>query len=231
MRFHSPGGHAIDCYCTFRDNLRVCRSHTEGGKRFESKSSLSMSGKRIPRLASARLPLWKPAAIVAGALLALLLGPPRLNQRALRADAGYSKRKPGCEPILPSALRPLIEKTAAREGLEPALLWTVIRRESGFRPCAVSRTGARGLMQLMPATAAELGVRNSFDPEQNLAGGARFLAKLMRRYQGDERLALAAYHIGPGAVDNLKGRKFGPAARRYVSAILQMRDRFRRSSI
>jgi soluble lytic murein transglycosylase-like protein len=178
--------------------------------------------------------LWKPGAFAACSLLALVLGPPRLNQQALVAGIGllapksYSASliKPGCAPLDPSTLEPLIDTIAVREGVEPALLWTIILRESGFQPCAVSRTGARGLMQLMPATAEQLGVRDPFNPEENLAAGARFFGMLLRRYRGDVRLALGAYYIGPGAVDDLKGAPFSPAAHRYISDILRLRVLF-----
>lgn len=77
-------------------------------------------------------------------------------------------------------------------------------------------------MQLMPETAEELGVQNPFDPEENLAAGARFLGKLLRRYGGDLTLALGAYHMGPGAIDDLKQAPLGPVTRQYVSDILRL---------
>lgn len=91
---------------------------------------------------------------------------------------------------------------AAREtDLDPALLLAVTVRESGGDPAAVSPRGAQGLMQLMPGTAREVGVSDSFDPGQNLRGGARYLARMLARYDGDLDLALAAYNAGPGNVD------------------------------
>ena len=133
-----------------------------------------------------------------------------------------SEDRTECAPVLPSNLRPLIEKTARREGLDPDLLLTVILRESSFLPCAVSPAGARGLMQLMPGTAEELGVRNPFNPEENLKAGARFLGQLLRRYRGDLALALGAYYIGPTAMDDRRGSPLGPATQEYISGILRL---------
>lgn len=94
-----------------------------------------------------------------------------------------------------------IREAAARYDLEPALIRAVIQVESNRQPAAVSPAGAQGLMQLMPRTAAELGVADSFDPAQNIAGGARYLRQLLDRYQGNRRLALAAYNWGMGNLE------------------------------
>ena len=106
-----------------------------------------------------------------------------------------------CEPIPPSRLHAHLESVARQERVPVDLLEAVIYRESLFRPCAVSRSGAMGMMQLMPGTAADLGVSDPFDPEQNIRAGARFLRRLLTRYDGDVELALAAYHAGPRWVD------------------------------
>ena len=95
----------------------------------------------------------------------------------------------------------LVMDAAARYDLDPALLAGLVQRESGWDPLAVSPVGAMGLGQLMPRTAAFLGVTDPFDPEQNLDGAARYLASMLARYDGDVRLALAAYNAGPGRVD------------------------------
>jgi len=112
------------------------------------------------------------------------------------------------------AFDPLIEKYAANYGFEPSLIRSIIATESGFNPNAVSPKGARGLMQLMPETAARLGVRNSFDPEQNIQGGVKHFRFLMDNFNNNLELSLAAYNAGENLVQKL-GR---------VPAIQETRD-------
>ena len=114
------------------------------------------------------------------------------------------------EEIFEPSLEPLTEKTpyqklilaaASRHHLDPDLIHSVIAIESNFNPRAVSPKNARGLMQLMPRTAELMGVTNSFDPEQNIEGGARYLSDLLKKYKNNLTLALAAYNAGPDTVD------------------------------
>jgi cell wall-associated NlpC family hydrolase len=113
----------------------------------------------------------------------------------------------------------LFEAAGSRYGVEPALLAAVAKQESAFNPRAVSHAGAQGLMQLMPATAAGLGVRNSFDPAQAVDGAARLLRDLTREF-GRVDLALAAYNAGPGAVHRYDGIPPYSETQKYVPAVL-----------
>jgi soluble lytic murein transglycosylase-like protein len=114
----------------------------------------------------------------------------------------------------------VIEEHATRNGVRKDLVRAVIQVESAFNPRAVSSKGAMGLMQLMPATARQFGVRNAFDPDENVRGGVAYLRQLLDRYDGNERLALAAYNAGPGAVDRY-GETVPPyrETRDYVSRV------------
>jgi hypothetical protein len=118
-------------------------------------------------------------------------------------------------------LESLLKKAAERHGLDPALVRAVVSVESAFRTDAVSVKGAQGLMQLMPQTAAALGVKNAFDPEQNLDGGTRHLAALVQSYGGDLKRALAAYNAGAGAVQRHGGVPPFPETRDYVSKVMK----------
>jgi len=122
----------------------------------------------------------------------------------------------------PEDLRPIIDEAAAKYGIRPELLEALIQQESGFRIDAVSPKGAQGLTQLLPATAAGLGVSNPFDPRQNIMGGARYLRAQLDRFDDDESLALAAYNAGPGAVLRHHGVPPYPETRNYVSSVLSL---------
>ncbi len=126
-----------------------------------------------------------------------------------------------CDPLPKQRVDELVTQAASREGLKPDLIREVIQRESAFRPCAVSVKGAEGLMQLMPATALELGVKDSFDPEQNVNAGAKFLKQLMAKYNNDLSLTLAAYNSGPSTVDKANGIPENSETQAYVREILK----------
>jgi hypothetical protein len=114
-----------------------------------------------------------------------------------------------------------IREISSRHGVDPQLVESVIRAESAFNPTAVSRTGARGLMQLMPKTAVALGVRDSFNPRENIEGGVRHLRYLLDRYPGNVPFAVAAYNAGEGAVDAHRGIPPYAETQQYVQRVLQ----------
>lgn len=119
----------------------------------------------------------------------------------------------------------LIDEHAAAHGVRPELVRAVIQQESNFNPRARSSKGAMGLMQLMPATAADLGVLNPFNALENIRGGIKYLRRLLNRYDNNEALALAAYNAGPGAVDRY-GSQVPPyrETQEYVKRILGSRQ-------
>ncbi len=130
---------------------------------------------------------------------------------AFRLPDGGSRRQ---------ALWPLVEEVAKAHGLDPHLVDLVIRLESGYNPMAVSPKGAKGVMQLMPQTAARYGVENLFDVEENLRGGVRYLRDLLERFGFDLAKALAAYNAGPNAVEKHGGVPPYAETQQYVSSIL-----------
>lgn len=127
------------------------------------------------------------------------------------------------------ALHTHFAKAARQSGVDASLLKAVARAESCFDPSAVSHAGARGLMQLMPPTANDMGVNDIHDLEQNLQGGARYLAAMLARYSNDLELALAAYNAGPGNVDRYDGVPPFSETQRYIVSVKAFRDRYQSS--
>lgn len=115
-----------------------------------------------------------------------------------------------------------IEQAASRHNVDPNLVRAVVKVESNFNPNAVSRKGAMGLMQLMPATARQLNVKNAFDPEQNVDAGVRQLKQLLENYGGDIKLTLAAYNAGAGAVARSSGVPHYAETQNYVRRITSL---------
>ena len=123
----------------------------------------------------------------------------------------------------------VIEQAAERYGVDPAVLHGLIQQESGFDPSAQSSAGASGLTQLMPGTAASLGVANPLNPTESIEGGARYLGQLMAQFGGNTADALAAYNAGPGAVQQFGGIPPYAETESYVSKVLGYAEAYRQA--
>lgn len=145
-----------------------------------------------------------------------------------------------CDPVstvnwhtTPLYLRPynqLISKAASEYQLDPALIRAVIHAESSFRPATISKKGAIGLMQLMPNTAVHLGVENASEPEQNILAGSRYLAQLLKQYNGELPLALAAYNAGASNVRRYNGIPPFAETQAYVTRVAILHKRYQQAS-
>ena len=143
------------------------------------------------------------------------------NVIAAEANGRVGLRSLGAGPFAPD-IEALVNKYSAQNGLSPVLVRALIQQESGGNPRARSVVGAQGLMQLMPETAQGYGVRDAFDPEQNIAAGTRHLAGLLREFNGDVSLALAAYNAGSAAVRKYNGIPPYDETQQYVRRIQAM---------
>jgi soluble lytic murein transglycosylase-like protein len=127
---------------------------------------------------------------------------------------------PPCDPLPDEQIDQLVGENAKESGVLPDLIRAVISQESGGRPCAISGKGAQGLMQIMPAIAAQFGVHDPFDPKQNVEAGTKLLKQLLEKYKGDTKLALAAYNAGSARVDTEGGVPPIPETINYVNDIV-----------
>jgi soluble lytic murein transglycosylase-like protein len=127
----------------------------------------------------------------------------------------------GINALKGSHLEPLVEQYAGKAGVSSSLVKAVIKAESGGNPHAISSAGAKGLMQLMPATAKGLGVNDPLNPAENIEGGSKYLGQLMKKYRGNKELALAAYNAGSGAVKKYGGVPPYKETQHYIKKVLK----------
>jgi len=171
------------------------------------------------------LPMLLPNAGPFAALVAAALeGQGAASTSGIGALAAANAAAPA--PVPPAQIAALARGQGSIWGVDPKLITAVIANESGFNANATSRVGAQGLMQLMPATARALGVSDPFDPAQNVAGGTRYLRGLLDRFNGNTKLAIAAYNAGPGAVEKYGGVPPYPETQNYVQNVLSSYERY-----
>ncbi len=170
--------------------------------------ALKLTGRSIPRA---------DAAVAANTAAPTSPAPaPSLRMAAASALDGFSTGNADVDRF--------IVDSSKRHGVDPLLIYSIMHRESSFKRFALSYKGARGLMQLMPATAARLGVRDIFDPQQNIEGGVKYMRILLNMFDGDVRLALAGYNAGEGAV--LKYRRNVPPYRETQEYVRRISERY-----
>jgi TPR repeat protein len=138
------------------------------------------------------------------------------------APAGCPEPAQAAAPVAPQKIAEIVARTAPKYQVDPKLVLAIISAESDFRASAVSRRNAKGLMQLMPETASRFGVRNSFDPIQNITGGVKYLRWLLAYFEGDLAKVIAAYNAGEGAVTHYGGVPPFPETRAYLAKVRRL---------
>lgn len=150
--------------------------------------------------------------------------PPNINDKKITPlpFGSLTKLEATTKPATNSkeAILGYVKNASQKYGVEERLINALIKQESAFNPNAVSSAGAQGLMQLMPSTAKSLGVKNAFNPQENIEGGVKYLRQMLDKYNGNTILALAAYNAGPGAVDKYDGVPPYKETQNYVKAVL-----------
>lgn len=146
--------------------------------------------------------------------------PPNVKKITPRPFGSLSKAIEPANPKSKEAILGYVDEISEKYDVDSKLVAALIKQESGFNPDAVSRVGAKGLMQLMPKTALSLGVKDAFNPKENIEGGVKYLKQMLDKYHGNKILALAAYNAGPGAVDKFSGVPPYKETQNYVKAVL-----------
>ena len=173
---------------------------------------------------------FDPVSFGSGLPVNLYYGQHGSTERTLQTGAGFSQifaaksRKNNTATLfdsLPTSMNTIFEEAASRFGVDANLLKAIGKAESAFNASAVSQAGAIGVMQLMPATAAALGVSNPYDARENIMGGASYIADLLKKYGGDVKLALAAYNAGSGNVDKYGGIPPFKETQSYVKKVME----------
>jgi soluble lytic murein transglycosylase-like protein len=194
---------------------------------------------KAPKYVSVSLPFLKNKANKNYGKIADLNRPVYKKKAVANTSAVQKTESPASNPVFesnnqkqqagasePRMIERSITKAAAKYSLPPGLIKAVIRAESNFDAQAISTAGAQGLMQLMPATAEELGVQNPFDIDQNVDGGSRYLREMLDRFNGDVKLALAAYNAGPGTVEKYDGDVPYRETRNYVNRVMRFSSKY-----
>jgi soluble lytic murein transglycosylase-like protein len=149
----------------------------------------------------------------------------RMMENALDVSHLADLRSPEGENL--KLFHPIILQEANRYEVDPALVKAIIMAESGYNPKAISKKGAKGLMQLMPSTAEALGVEDIFNPEQNISGGVRYFKQLVNRFDGDVTLALAAYNAGSRKVRHYQGIPPFKSTQCYIKKVFKYYDLYK----